>query len=113
MARVSVVVNGRHYDLGCDDGQEDHLRRLAMHVDDRIGEVVAAVGQVGEARLLLMASLLLADEVVEARRGSAAVPPPSEAAVDALAEAGDERLGAEIDGLARRIERVAERLVRS
>jgi cell division protein ZapA len=65
MAKVAVTINGRKYDIACDDGQEAHLARLAQYVDKRVDELVAAVGQVGDARLLVMASLLVADELSE------------------------------------------------
>ena len=63
MSQVTVTINKRTYDIACDDGQEAHLRRLAAYVDNRVGELIAAVGQVGDARLLVMASLLIADEL--------------------------------------------------
>ena len=66
MALVTVTINGRDYEVACDDGQEAHLSRLGTYVDKRVGELTAAVGQVGEARLLVMASLLLADELSDA-----------------------------------------------
>lgn len=66
MAKVMVTLNGRHYAVGCEDGQEDHLKRLAAHVDRHMGELVDQVGQVGEVRLLLMSSLMVADELSDA-----------------------------------------------
>ena len=108
MALVTVTINGRDYEVACDDGQEAHLSRLGTYVDKRIGELVAAVGQVGEARLLVMASLLLADEQSEAN---------SELEVARSADAGatgmvsaEESLRADIENLAERIESIAERL---
>ena len=65
MSQITVVVNGRKYDIACDDGQEAHLTRLAQYIDRRVDELIAAVGQVGDARLLVMASLLVADELSE------------------------------------------------
>jgi cell division protein ZapA len=59
---VNVMVNSRAYTIACDDGEEDHLRELAAHVDAKVKELLTSVGQVGEARLLLMAALLIADE---------------------------------------------------
>ena len=55
MAQVSLTVNGRAYQVACEDGEEEHLQ-----------ELVESVGQVGEGRLLLMAALLIADELSEA-----------------------------------------------
>jgi cell division protein ZapA len=66
MPLVNVMVNGRAYTIACDDGEEEHLRELAIHVDDKVRELLGSVGQVGESRLLLMAALLIADEHHEA-----------------------------------------------
>lgn len=66
MPEVGVTINGRNYQIACDDGQEEHLAHLAAYVDKRVQELVAAMGQVGDSRLLVMASLLVADELSEA-----------------------------------------------
>ena len=62
MPLVNVMVNSRAYTIACDDGEEDHLRELAIHVDGKVKELLSSVGQVGDQRLLLMAALLIADE---------------------------------------------------
>ena len=62
MPLVNVMVNGRAYTIACDEGEEGHLKELAAHVDEKAREVLASVGQVGDARMLLMAALLIADE---------------------------------------------------
>ena len=66
MGQVSVPVNGRSYAITCDDGQETRIRRLAQYVDAKVAEFVGSVGQVGEARLLLLAALVIADELSDA-----------------------------------------------
>ena len=66
MPLVNVMVNGRAYTIACDEGEEEHLRALAGHVDGKVRELLETVGQVGDARLLLMAALLIADEYFEA-----------------------------------------------
>jgi cell division protein ZapA len=63
MPLVNVSVNGRAYTIACDDGEEDHLKALAAEVDSKIQELLGSVGQVGDQRLILMAALLLADEL--------------------------------------------------
>ena len=65
MSQFEVAINGRSYVISCDEGQDQHLSRLADYVDKRVKELVSSVGQVGEARLLVMASLLIADELYE------------------------------------------------
>jgi cell division protein ZapA len=66
MPLVNVMVNGRAYTIACDDGEEDHLRDLAKHVDGKVRELLESVGQVGDQRLLLMAAVLITDEYFEA-----------------------------------------------
>ena len=74
MPLVNIMVSSRAYTIACDDGEEDHLRELAQMVDAKAREVLGSVGQVGDAKLLLMAALLLADEqhAASARLDSAA-----------------------------------------
>ena len=110
MGQVSVTVNGRQYEVGCDDGQEDQLRKLADYVNKRMSEMVEAVGQIGEARLLLMASLLLADELSEARAELESKGAASVEGAGAAEDHAPDVLGAEIEALANRIEIVAARL---
>jgi cell division protein ZapA len=65
MSQVSVTINGRQYRMACEDGQEDHLMSLARELDQRIGKLRAQFGQIGDSRLIVMAALMMADEVVE------------------------------------------------
>jgi cell division protein ZapA len=101
VGELAVTVNGHVHTLTCDDGQEVRLRRLAQLVDARIGEFVAAVGQVGEARLLLMAALTLADQLSDAAEAAQAEKKSGEAALAAIAD--------QADGLAARLEAIAAR----
>ena len=66
--QVAISINGRDYDIACDDGQEEHLTRLAGFVDERVQELVSTVGNIGDMRLLVLTSLLIADELHENRR---------------------------------------------
>lgn len=65
MAQVSVTINGRQYRMACEDGQENHLMRLAKGLDDRIVELRAKFGQIGDARLIVMAAITVADDLAE------------------------------------------------
>jgi cell division protein ZapA len=65
MGQVTVKVNNITYQVGCDDGEEDHVLYLAEFIDSRVQELAQAMGQVGEERLLLMASLLIAEDLEE------------------------------------------------
>ncbi len=63
MGQVTVKVNNRDYVVGCDDGEEAKIAGLSGLVDAKVKDLVGKLGQVGEARLLLMASLLVADDL--------------------------------------------------
>lgn len=67
MAQVNVSINGRNYRMACDDGQEEHLTRLAQDFDQRIAELRADFGEIGDMRLTVMAALTIADELSEQR----------------------------------------------
>ena len=66
MAQVVVKVNSRDYTISCDDGQEETLRQLAKYLDMQVARLSEEIGQVGDARLLLMAGLVISDELSEA-----------------------------------------------
>lgn len=109
MGEVSVSINGRGYEIMCDDGQEEHLKGLARFVDGRVGELVSTVGQVGDMRLLVLASLMIADELNTLNAARAEED-------EARAKAGEQAHLAElsaatvIEDASKRIEHLAERL---
>ncbi|MBS0502657.1 MAG: cell division protein ZapA [Proteobacteria bacterium] len=100
MAEITIQVAGRAYDVACRDGEEEQLRRLARLVDSKAEQARAAVGGGGETRQLLLAALLLADELNDIRGGKVAPLPPD--TDSALADA--------VEQLAARVETLAEHL---
>jgi cell division protein ZapA len=121
--QVTLQINGRSYAVGCAEGEQEHLVALARGVDAKVRALAGKLGAVGEARLLLLACLTLADELEEAKgaagearatgRGGRRDPAKSSAGGDAM----DARFGAleqkmsERDGaLAERLDAVAKRL---
>jgi cell division protein ZapA len=109
MSQVGVTVNGRPYKITCDDGQEPRIRRLAQYVDARVGEFAKSVGQVGDARLLLLAALIIADELSDANEALQQERSRTRAAETEAAEATDAAAGG-VHGIAQRIEALAARL---
>lgn len=108
MGQLTVTVNGRRYQLQCDDGQEDHVRELVRLVNQRIDGMVASVGQVGEGRLLLLTALVLQDELAELQdRMHGEVLPGDGTAAESAAVDG---LVTALEDVVARIEQVAERL---
>jgi cell division protein ZapA len=74
MAQVTIRINGYAYTVGCEDGQETHLEQMAAEIEQRISSIKALGGQSGEARLLMLAALLLADELFDAKAAAVAAP---------------------------------------
>ncbi|MEJ0067654.1 MAG: cell division protein ZapA [Pseudomonadota bacterium] len=113
MPEIAITINGRSYRVTCGDGEEARLQALARDFDQRVETLVRSVGQAGEAQLLLLAGLLLADELDDTRteaerlRAIPVAPPP---VVD---DGAERRAAALIDGLAQRIEAIAEQLERA
>ncbi|XBQ16861.1 MAG: cell division protein ZapA [Oceanicaulis sp.] len=67
MNKVTISLNGRAFTIGCEEGQQAYLRELAGHLDGHVRDLADKVGQIGDVRLLLMASLIVADEMREAK----------------------------------------------
>lgn len=67
MAQVTIRINGYSYAVSCEDGQEPHLAEMATEIDQRITSIKSIGGQSGESRLLVLAALLLADELHDTR----------------------------------------------
>ncbi len=67
MAQVDIQLNGREYRVTCDDGQEARLQELAAYFDRHVSELAAELGQIGDARLMLLSALTVCDELFEAK----------------------------------------------
>ena len=68
MSQVEITINGRQYRVSCEDGQEDHLTELAKYFDGKMHNLIDEVGQIGDASLMVMAGLLVADELWDANQ---------------------------------------------
>ena len=108
MATVTVDINGRPYAVGCADGQEERVRVLAKQFDEHVRQVAGEVGHVGDIRLFLMAGLLLADELHEARLAPGA--PPSEPLAAAPPTTSNDGVAEALNAVAARIEKIAQGL---
>ena len=102
MASIEIEIAARKYQLACRDGEEAHLRSVAALVDRKARDAGAAVGNMTEARQLLFAALLLADDLREQRGGGAAAAPEDAEVDPAVVDA--------LERLAERVERLADRL---
>ena len=109
MAQLTVKLNGYAYNVGCEDGQEAHLQEMARQVEQRIDNIKALGGQSGESRLLLLAALLMADELHDTAIELASLRQPSAAAAAPASapERPDARTKSRIAKLARKAEDIA------
>jgi len=65
MAEVDIIVNRRTYRISCKDGEEDRILSLASLIDKQVHLLSEKIGQLGEARMILLASLVLLDKSEE------------------------------------------------
>jgi cell division protein ZapA len=108
MAEVDVIIAGRPYRVACRDGEEDNLRAAARLVDSKSREALTGLGALSEARQLLFAGLLLADQLIEKQPESAAATAPAPGLDPELANRA-ERLAGKLESLADALEAEASR----
>ena len=68
MANVNIKFNGKEFLLSCDDGQEEHLEELSLHLNEKFNELKNNLGNIGENKLLLITSIKIMDEYFETRK---------------------------------------------
>ena len=114
MAKVQIEINGRRYAIGCDEGQEDHVMRLARYFDEHVKRLASSVGQIGDQRLFLMGALIVADEMhdlkVRLDKAEAEIARLSDVRAQAAQAALDPAPVTALDGAAGRLEALAARL---
>jgi cell division protein ZapA len=104
MAQITVTINGRSYPVACNEGEEQRIGELGRYIDGKVKGFARDLGQIGEARLLVLAALVLADELADAQAAPGRGKPGNGAALD------DGKLAAGVENLAQRIEAIAARL---
>ena len=67
MAEVTIYINGRSYDIACDNGQEGRIVDLAAYIDQRLQQISRTGAAYNDAHLTVLTSLVLADELFEGR----------------------------------------------
>ena len=121
MAQVSLVIHGKSYSIACDPGQEKRVQDLGRQVDARLREIAAAGAATTETHLMVLASLVMADEIQELRESvnglNAQVRQPSKPSArqqqpERISVEEENEILSAIDHLAARIDTVAERLAK-
>jgi cell division protein ZapA len=106
MSQVPVLINGRAYEVACNDGEEAEVEQAGRDIGRRVDDIVRAVGQLGDTRLLLLASLHVAHELASAH-GEVHRLAETHSHVQAVSSPD---LAAAVDRLAKRIEAIAAQL---
>ena len=68
MAEVDITINSRSYRISCKDGEEERIKSLASLINNQVQKLSEKIGQLGEARMILLASLVLLDKSEEVEK---------------------------------------------
>tara|TARA_Y200000002_G_scaffold228473_1_gene188647 strand:+ start:306 stop:584 length:279 start_codon:yes stop_codon:yes gene_type:complete len=68
MAEVDITINRRSYRISCKDGEEERIKSLASLINNQVQKLSEKIGQLGEARMILLASLVLLDKSDEVEK---------------------------------------------
>ena len=68
MANVNIKFNSKEFLLSCDDGQEEHLEELLIHINEKFNSLKNDLGNIGENKLLLITSVQIMDEYFETKK---------------------------------------------
>jgi cell division protein ZapA len=115
MGQISVTLNGRTCRLECGEGEEAHLIELAEYLGTHVEDMKRKFGQIGDDRLILMASLVVLDELWELRRQMAqmkiamAEARRDKSVADESARALQSHLAGRVSSVAQRLELLNER----
>jgi cell division protein ZapA len=112
---VTIRLNGHPYQIGCGAGEEEHVANLGAEVESIIQSLVGSVGQIGEARLLAMVALILADRAgtAAAANGSSNAATPTAPSAGASADDGnaaEDRAAALLEDAAIKIAKLTSKL---
>lgn len=106
MGQVDIRINERVYKITCDNGQEQRLQQLAGYFDRHVSRLSGDLGQIGDARLMLLSALTVCDELFEARTRCSEMEKAAKA-LDSETAGGASRV---IDAAAKRVNGITERL---
>jgi cell division protein ZapA len=119
MSHINVTINGRQYRMACEEGQETRLLRLAESLESRVENLRGKFGEIGDARLTVMAALTVADELLDANQQVRALQEELAALRDVRVAAADRAratqsaVAAALNSAADRIEKTTQVLNRT
>ena len=68
MANVNIKFNNKEFLLSCEDGQEEHLEELSLHLNEKFNKLKTSLGNIGENKLLLITTIQLIDEYFDLKQ---------------------------------------------
>ena len=68
MANISIKFNNKEFLLSCEDGQEEHLEELLIHINQKFNDLKNNLGNLGENKLLLITAVKIMDEYFETKK---------------------------------------------
>lgn len=110
MAEVTVTINGRNYGIACDNGQEQRVIELGNYINERLNSIAAGGAATTESHLLVLTSLVLADEIQELRDGGDTTDNQQSHEELAIAQEEQQALGNAVEHLNQRVIQIANRL---
>jgi len=119
MSHINVTINGRQYRMACEEGQEVRLLKLAETLESRVTELRGKFGEIGDARLTVMAALTVCDDLLDANARLHAMEQELESARNMRAAAVDRArmtqtaVASALNAAADRIEKTAQVLNRT
>jgi cell division protein ZapA len=119
VSHVNVTIHGRQFRMACEDGQEAHLQQLARDLDERIVALRGQFGEIGDARLTVMAALMVADELSETDKrlkrieAERAALQDARAADDMRTQTAQNAMVAAFNTAAERVEELAKKLTQN
>jgi cell division protein ZapA len=109
MNHINVTINGRQYRMACEEGQEARLLELAESFESRIGSLRGKFGEIGDARLTVMAALTVCDELLDASQQIRSLEQERNALRDGRVTASDRAKATQI-AVANALNAAAERI---
>jgi cell division protein ZapA len=109
MNHVNVTINGRQYRMACEEGQEMRLLRLAESLESRIQSLRGKFGEIGDARLQVMAALTVCDELMDASNQIRSLEQEAETLRDVRASAAERARATQV-AVANALTAAAERI---
>lgn len=109
MASVRITVNSKPYTIDCGEGQEDRVKELAKYIDTRMASVKNNSAAMAEDQLFMITSLILADEIFEAKENGATVSADTPAA-STEGMVPEEKVSAIIEEVSTRISQITKQV---